>query len=120
MLAVGTMVDSLEAMIERIERLEKKVDDLVTSIVRRFDAVDEAFVEQRQYTEFAFSKLEAKIDARFDQVDSRFDRIDSRFDKMDGRFDRLEGKMDDFVSRQSRANDIAERRLSRLERKPSV
>jgi len=33
-------------------------------------------VEQRQYTEFAFSSLDAKMDARFDKVDTRFDRLE--------------------------------------------
>ena len=102
MLPVATMVNSRndEAMIERIVRIETKLDDLAASVGQRFDtvdtrfaavgaafdAVDGAFVEQRQYTEFAFEKL-----------DARFDKMDARFDKMDARFDRLERKLDQFI-----------------------
>ena len=50
---------------------------------RRFRAVDEAFLEQRQYTEFCFTRLEAKMDAGFERVDARFEQIDARFNKMD-------------------------------------
>jgi hypothetical protein len=31
----------------------------------RFDQVDAALIEQREYTEFCFSRLEAKMDAGF-------------------------------------------------------
>jgi hypothetical protein len=48
-------------------------------------------------------------------MDARFDRMDARFDRMDARFDRLERKLDGFIETQSRANELAERRLRRLE-----
>ena len=34
-------------------------------------------------------RLEARIDARFEQVDTRFDRVDSRFDRVEQRIDGL-------------------------------
>ena len=134
MLRVATMVNSHtdEAMVERIERIEKKLDDLAASIDRRFDAVGAefdavagAFVEQRQYTEFAFSRLEAKMDGRFAsvetrmdtgfaQVDSRFSTLeagmDTRFAQVDSRFSTLEVKMDTRFGQ-------ADARFDRLERK---
>ena len=74
-----------EAMANRVEQLEKKVDDLAVSVDRRFDAVDAAFVEQRQYTEFAFEKLGAM-----------FGKLET---KMDARFDRLERTLGQFITR---------------------
>ena len=138
MLSLRTMVNSHtdEAMVERIERIEKKLDDLATSVERRFDAVGAefnavagAFAEQRQYTEFAFGRLEAKVDAGFARVDSNFARVDANFArvdanfaKVDSRFNRLERKLDDFIKKQGeaneaqqRANELMERRLNRLE-----
>ena len=50
-----------EALPDRVDRIEQKLDSLAVSIDRRFDDVDrrfnevtDALVEQRQYTEFAF------------------------------------------------------------------
>ena len=34
-------------------------------------------------------RLEARIDARFEQVDTQFDRVDSRFDRVEQRIDGL-------------------------------
>jgi hypothetical protein len=95
------MSSDLDKNGERMERVEQKLDALSTSVDRRFDAlsasvderfgaVDVALVEQRQYTEFAFERL-------------------------DGRFDRLERKLDQFIDTQSTANRLMERRLTALE-----
>ena len=118
MLPVATMVNSQtdEAMVERIDQIEKKLDGLAASVERRFEAVDAAFLEQRQYTEFAFSRLETKMDARFDRVDARFGNVDARFDKVDARFDRLERKLDNFIERQGEANE-AQRQMNEAQRK---
>ena len=84
-----------------------------------------ALVEQRQYTEFAFDRLDSRfnsvdgrldsIDSRFNSVDSRFNSIDSRLDSIDSRFNRLERKLDQFIDTQSTANTLVERRLTALE-----
>jgi hypothetical protein len=77
--------------------LERKLDALSASIDRRFDAVDKPFeaviaaiVEQRQYTEFAFGRL-------------------------DTRLERVERKLDQFIDVQMKTNELVERRLQRLE-----
>ena len=131
MLPVATMVNSHtdEAMADRMDRLEKKVDDLAASIDRRFEAVDSAFLEQRQYTEFAFGKLEAKMDAGFASVETR---MNAGFAGIDSRFMRLEHTLDDFIKQQGEAseaqrqmndaqrhaNQLVERRLAGLEQRP--
>jgi len=95
---IGQKLETLSASVD------KRFDTLSASVDERFDAVDVALVEQRQYTEFAFDRLE-----------SRFDTIDSRFDAVDSRFDRLERKLDQFIDTQSTTNKLVERRLTALE-----
>ena len=96
---------------EGTETVGQKIDKLSASVDERFDAVDVALLEQRQYTEFAFDRL----DSRFDTVDSRFDTVDSRFETVNSRFDRLERKLDQFIDTQSTTNKLVERRLTALE-----
>jgi hypothetical protein len=113
---VGQKLDAVfTAVDERFTALSVSVDE-------RFDAVDAALIEQRQYTEFAFKRLSDEtrkgfeaVNARLDGIDGRLDGIDGRFDGVDGRFDRLERKLDQFIDTQSRANELVERRLTRLE-----
>ena len=71
-----------------------------SSIERRFDDVDAAVAEQRQYTEWAYSRLEARIET-----------LDA---SMTTGLARLERKLDQFIDAQSKANDLVERRLQRL------
>lgn len=99
----------------RIGRVEEKLDALGQS-------VDTAFVEQREYTEFAFDRLATEmrasfghVDARFNSIDGRFNSVDGRFNSVDARFDRLERKLDQFIDTQSRTNSLVERRLQGLE-----
>jgi hypothetical protein len=46
-----------------------------------------------------FASLQAKIDARFQQVDARFDNVDARFDHVDARFDHVDLKLAHLESR---------------------
>jgi hypothetical protein len=41
-----------------------------------------------------FASLQAKIDARFQQVDARFDNVDARFDNVDLKFAHLESRVE--------------------------
>ena len=109
-----------------IGRVEEKLDALTKSLAT-------AFVEQSEYTEFAFDRLRSEMIGRFDTVDARFngvdkqfesvntrfDRMDGRFDRMEVRFDRLERKLDQFIDTQSRTNSLIERRLQGLEPPPA-
>lgn len=102
------MADRIDDLTGRVQTLEKKLDLLSASVDqkfeqmgRRFDAVDEALLEQRQYTEFAFSSLEARMgagDARLDaKMDNGFTKMDAGFTRVGERFDRLERKLDQFI-----------------------
>ena len=74
-----------EALPDRVDRIEQKLDSLTASIDRRFadvdrrfddvdrrfDDVTDALVEQRQYTEFAFDRLDKRLtamDVKLDEV----------------------------------------------------
>lgn len=108
---IDALTERVQAVEERVQTVEEKLDLLSASVDRRFDGVDVALLEQRQYTEFAFSRLEAKMDAGFARFDERFDRSDNRFD-------RLERKLDQFIDVQLQANQLVERRLTALEQQP--
>jgi hypothetical protein len=97
---------------ERLATVEGKLDQLAHSVDERFNAVDSAFVEQREYTEFAFERLQGDMQAGFGEVSRRFDGVSERFDGMASRFDRLERKLDQFIDTQSRTNALVERRLN--------
>ncbi len=103
----GTMVDSREngtmagnsELVLRVARVEEKLDALTLS-------VDTAFVEQRQYTEFAFDRVRAEMRAGFDRMERRFTGIDARFTSIDARFsgtdarlDRIDGRLDRIDAR---------------------
>jgi len=45
------------------------------------DTIDAAILEQRQYTEFACSRLEARMDAGFSRLGERFDRLARKLDQ---------------------------------------
>lgn len=120
------MTGGLESLPDRVQAVEQKVDALSTSVDARFDQVDAAIVEQRRYTEFAYDRLDSKMDAgfarideRFGEIDGRFAQIDGRFAQMDGRFARLERKLDQFIDAQTKTNELVERRLRLWEPPPS-
>lgn len=94
-----TMVDSRDN-----GQTMAEIDARFGQIVARFDQVQDALVEQRRYTEFAYDRLvskiddlSAKMDQRFERMDQRFERMDQRFETIDQRFDRLERKLDRFI-----------------------
>jgi hypothetical protein len=105
--AMGDRIDDLS---ERVQTVEEKLDRLSVSvdqrfeqvdrrfeqIDRRFDQIDAAIVEQRQYTEFAYSRLETKMDAGFG---------------------RIERKLDQFIDVQLQTNQLVDRRLQALEQR---
>lgn len=75
------MARSFDDLPERVLTVERKLDTLSASVNARFDVVDEALVEQRRYTEFAFQKLDAKMDERFDRLEARFARFERKLDR---------------------------------------
>jgi hypothetical protein len=84
-------VDGLEV---KLDAVSEKIDNLSVSVDRRFEQVDGAFVEQRQYTEFAFQRLEGTMDAKFSQLGAT---MDARFGRLDGHIGRVERKVDELI-----------------------
>jgi len=102
------MADRIDRLEERIEVVEGKVDQLASAMSAGFQAVDEAFREQREYTEFCFARLEQRMDAGFAKVDDRLAGLGAGLS-------RVERKLDQFIDVQMRANELVERRLRALE-----
>ena len=67
-----------EALPERVDRIEQKLDSLSVSVDRRFNEVSDAMLEQRQYTEFAFER-----------ADKALERLDTRLTVMDVKLDEV-------------------------------
>ena len=68
------MTENLEALPARVDRIERKLDSLTSSVDKRFDDVSEAIAEQRQYTEFAFERLQGMMVDQFQQLSQKLDR----------------------------------------------
>jgi hypothetical protein len=83
------MTEGLEALPERVQAIERKLDALSSSVDRRFESVDrrfddidrrleevnQHFVEQRQYTEFAYGRLERRMAAGFGRIEAKLDHV---------------------------------------------
>jgi hypothetical protein len=96
-------VDRLSAAVDlRFDQVDRRFEQ----VDRRFEQVDAALVEQRAYTQFAYQRLDAKMDAGLARLET----------KIDASVERLERKMDQFIDTQTRTNALVERRLQRLER----
>lgn len=135
------MTDRIDNLESRLGRVEDKVDALATSVAevaagmergfgdvsvamecrfrdvdiameRRFRDVDIAIDEQRQFTEFVFARLEAKVDAGFASVDENASRLEA---KLDSGFARIERKLDQFINVQLQTNQQVDRRLRAIE-----
>jgi len=127
------MADRIDDLTKRVETVETKLDRLSASVDqrfdqvdrrfeevdRRFDQVDAAIVEQLEYTEFAYSRLEAKMEAGFSRLEGKIaaesSRLDAKMDAGFGHVRRIERKLDQFIDVQLQANELMDRRLRALE-----
>jgi len=86
-------IDDLATDVKKVqhglEEVKQALTTLSHSVDERFTQVDAAFVEQRQYTESAYERLDTKMDAGFA---------------------RLERKLDQFIDVQLTTNDLVDRR----------
>ena len=80
--AVDRRFDAVDRRFDAVDRRFDAVDRRFEAADRRFDAVDAAIVEQRQYTEFAFGKLQQELAV----VKSGLGRVERKLDRLiDGR-----------------------------------
>lgn len=87
-----------EELPARVDRIEEKLDALAGSVDKRFaevgkrfDEVSVAIAEQRQYTEFAFARLEKTMLGRFAAARQDVERL--RVAALD-QFEQLHRKVD--------------------------
>ena len=70
-LTVAALQEGMRHNEKNIDKLDRDVKDFRSEVLKRFEKVDEEFVQ-----------LEAKVDQRFDKVDQRFDKINDRFNQL--------------------------------------
>ena len=88
--------DPVELLQEKVHAIEQKLDALSTSVDARFDAVDArlgagftsvderfnevtlTFVEQREYTDFAFERLRNEMQTGFGRLERKLDMVIDR------------------------------------------
>jgi hypothetical protein len=76
--AVDRRFDAIDRRFDAIDRRFEAVDRRFEAVDRRFEAVDAAIVEQREYTEFAFGKLEQELVI----VKSGLGRVERKLDRL--------------------------------------
>ena len=127
----------LEDLPERVRTVEEKLDGLANSVDLRFAQVDLRFdqVDQRfDDVNRRFDRVDQRFAEVFVEMDKRFAAVDDAIHEQHGyidfvfgqlrdemrtgfaRVDRLERKLDGVIETQTRSNQLAERRLTRLER----
>ncbi len=67
----------------RIDRTEKRIDDLANDVNKRFDEVNKRFED---------------VDKRFDEVNKRFDDINRELADLRERMAKLEGSLEGFLA----------------------
>ena len=117
---------------ERVVRIEKTLDALSISVDERFNEVRDHFVEQREYIEVAYdrldrgisdglARLEQRVSEGFAASDQRMDMFDQRMDTLDQRMDSLDQRMaHGFAAADQRTIDLKHELtegFSRVERK---
>jgi chromosome segregation ATPase len=95
--AVDERFNAVDERFNAVDERFNAIDERFNAVDERFNAVDAALLEQRQYIEFAYSRLETKMDLGFSRVD------------------RIERKLDQFIDVQLQTNQLVDRRLRALE-----
>jgi chromosome segregation ATPase len=127
----GEIFDQRVRVLEvRVVEVDGKVDALATLMIQRFDAVDIAIREQREYTECVYAPFDPRIIRleravgsvllRLDRLEGRIDGIDGRLDKLAARVNRLESaiaRLETRIDSLEARMTALETRIDRLERK---
>jgi len=86
----------------RFEALDKRIDDLKTTLDRQFDAIQKQFdAIQKQFDAVnqRFGTVQKQFDAvnqRFDAIQKQFDAVNQRFDTVQKQFDAVNQRIDDL------------------------
>ena len=76
------MADELGTISERVQVVERKIEQLAASVKSGFDGVDEAFADQRLYTELAVARVGADIHRLDSKLETRFSRLERRMEQV--------------------------------------
>jgi DNA anti-recombination protein RmuC len=93
---------------ERVDRIERKVDDGFREVGHEFTRLDQKIDEQGKTMQGEFARIDQKfveIDGGFKQVDSRFQQVDERFKWVGERFDEMVLHFGKVESELVRVND---------------
>ena len=80
------MADELGSISERVQvleqKLDRKIERLAAAVKSGFDGVDEAFADQRLYTELAAARVGADIHQLDSKIDARFSRLERKIEQV--------------------------------------
>lgn len=69
------MADRIDNLTQLVQGVAEKLDQLSASVDKRFDAVEAGLLEQREYTEFVYERLEAQSKADIGRVERKLDKL---------------------------------------------
>ena len=77
------MVDSRKgtAMTDELP-IERKIEQLASSVKSGFNGIDEAFADQRLYTELAVTRVSSDVHRLDSHIDARFARLERRIEQV--------------------------------------
>jgi predicted nuclease with TOPRIM domain len=73
---------------------DDRMDDLKHQVDELGRRMEQGFAEQGGELNARFNRLEANLEARFEQIDERFEQVGKRFERIDERFERVDGKFE--------------------------
>lgn len=76
------MADELGIISERVQVVERKLEQLAASLTSGFTGVDEAFADQRLYTELAVARVGSDIHRLDGKLEARFARLERRLEQV--------------------------------------
>jgi len=80
--SVDARFDQVNQRFEQVNQQFEQVNQQFAHVDERFQQVADAIAEQRAYTEFAYQRLDSKMDAGFDRMDTRFNRLERKIDQI--------------------------------------
>lgn len=93
---VDTHLEKVDRCFEDIGKRFEEVDRRFDEVDKRFDEVSANFVEQREYTEFAFERVQQVITVHSERID----RLERAVETNTGGLLRLEHKIDRLIDGQ--------------------
>lgn len=107
------LIKKLSGLIdEKLQPIQRSIDDLDKKTDERFDSVNEAFVQINGHFDFLY-KANEKREEEYLVINNQLERIDGRLEKINTRLDNLENDMTVVKN----AAESHEDRISELQKK---